>query len=103
MFWFVIHDDMLRTSASNSYHEYAGALWGRYLGGRWCLDYWFKIYFNLSNEEWDDISENIKGDKDLYDLFDKLGIYYEYSGKIIRRGKIYNYRGEEIGTIDRRK
>ena len=103
MCWFEIFNDCLYSKCSNPWDHLNGALWGRHLGGKWCIDYYFKMCFDLSEDEWNDVSHNIKSNKDFFNLCDKLGIYYEYNGEIIRRGKIYNYRGEEIGTIDRRK
>ena len=53
MAWFEIRgqeiwsDDYIPSGMGGEHH-----LYGRKLGGRWCLDYWFKIMFGLSDEDW---------------------------------------------------
>lgn len=103
--WFKIEGDKLYdedylhgTPWSNG-----GNLWGRKLGGKWCLDYYFKICFDLTKEYWESkCGNNLKTNKDLYNLFDDLGIAYKRNDDFKTRnlihykGKLYNEKFEEI-------
>lgn len=95
--WFVIKNDYLydEDNLRNTPWSNCGNLWGRKLGGRWCLDYYFKLYFNLSTEYWETKVRNIKTDSELYELFDNLGIAYRRidDNLIHYKGKLYNEKG----------
>ena len=71
---------------------------GMHIGGRWCLDYYFKLLFNISNEDWNDRCMSLYTDDDFYDLCDKwLGVYVKRGdGFIYRKGKKYDEWGREI-------
>ena len=77
MAWFEIRgqeiwsDDYIPSGMGGEHH-----LYGIKLGGRWCLDYWFKIMFGLSDEDWKNRCSNLCTNKDFYDLCEWLGIYY---------------------------
>ena len=71
-------------------------LYGIKLGGRWCLDYWFKIMFGLSDEDWKNRCSNLCTDKDLYDLCEWLGIYYMRENVIYRKGEKYDKYGNKL-------
>lgn len=87
MSWFEINGN--RIVARN---ELSGTMfgttetWGRYLGGRWCLDYTFKLVFGLSNEDWEKRCSNLRTDSDFYELCDWLGIYYKKDGELHNYG-----------------
>ena len=66
------------------------------LGGRWCLDYWFKIMFGLSDEDWKNRCSNLCTDKDFYDLCEWLGIYYMRENVIYRKGEKYDKYGNKL-------
>lgn len=71
--------------------------WGIYIGGRWCLDYTWKLVFGISDEAWNEKAKNIKTNKDFYDFCEWLGVYYKGGdNKIHRKGLTYNELGEEI-------
>lgn len=65
-------------------------LYGMKLGGRWCLDYTFKLMFRISTEDWDNKFKNIRTDQDFYDICEWLGIYYMKQGTIYRKGEKYD-------------
>ena len=96
--WFVIEDrdlwdeDYLNGTPWSS----GGNRWGRKLGGHWCLDYWFKIMFDLSNEDWENKCSNLRTDQDFYDLCEWLGIYYMKDGIIYRKEQKYNKKGNKL-------
>ena len=71
-------------------------LYGRKLGGRWCLDYWFKIMFHLSDEDWENRCSNLCTNKDFYDLCEWLGIYYMRDNVIYHRGEKYDKYGNKL-------
>ena len=60
--------------------------WGMFLGGRWILDYTFKLVFDLSTEQWESEYFNIRTDKDLYAKFDELGIRWSDGNTIHWKG-----------------
>ena len=93
--WFVIKNDCLYDEdyLHGTQWSDCGNLWGRKLGGRWCLDYYFKLCFGLSTEYWETKCDNLRTDKDLYDLFDDLGIAYKRYDNyelIHWKGELYN-------------
>ena len=91
MAWFEIRgqeiwsDDYIPSGMGGENH-----LYGIKLGGRWCLDYWFKIMFGLSDEDWKNRCSNLCTDKDFYDLCEWLGIYYMRENVIYRKGEKYD-------------
>ena len=93
--WFIIKNDCLYDEdyLHGTQWSDCGNLWGRKLGGRWCLDYYFKLCFGLSTEYWETKCNDLRTDKDLYDLFDDLGIAYkQYDGTelIHWKGELYD-------------
>lgn len=96
--WFVIKNDYLydEDNLCDTPWSNCGNLWGRKLGGRWCLDYYFKLCFDLSTEYWEMKCNNLKTDDELYELFEDLGIAYRriddnlihYKGKLYEKGRI---------------
>ena len=99
--WFKIKNDCLYDEdyLHDTLWSDCGNLWGRRLGGRWCLDYTFKLIFSLTDKYWqDNCGENLKTNEDLYNLFENLGIAYkkEYSEYIHYKGKLYNEKLEEL-------
>ena len=63
----------------NELYEYSDGLgmrarWGLFIGGRWCLDYTFKLVFDLTTEQWENEFFSLRTDRDLTNKFDKLGI-----------------------------
>lgn len=63
-------------------------VWGIYIGGRWTLDYTWKLMFNISNEDWNNRCSNIKTDKEFYEFCEWLGVRYRSNdGKIYHNGK----------------
>lgn len=96
--WFVIEDqelldeDYLKGTAWTS----GGNIWGRKLGGHWCLDYWFKLAFNLSNEFWETRCYHVKTNNELYEIFEELGVAYKKDNTIRYKGKLYDTNLKEI-------
>ena len=96
--WFVIEgqdlwdEDYLKGTPWTS----GGNRWGRKLGGYWCLDYWFKLAFNLSNEFWETRCYHVKTNNELYKLFDDLGVAYKKDNVIRYKGKMYDNKLKEI-------
>ena len=97
MAWFEIggqeiwSDDYITSGMGGENH-----LYGIKLGGRWCLDYWFKIMFGLSDEDWKNRCSNLCTDKDFYDLREWLGIYYMRENVIYRKGEKYDKYGNKL-------
>ena len=97
MAWFEIRgqeiwsDDYIPSGMGGENH-----LYGIKLGGRWCLDYWFKIMFGLSDEDWKNPCSNLCSDKDFYDLCEWLGIYYMRENVIYRKGEKYDKYGNKL-------
>ena len=97
MAWFEIRgqeiwsDDYIPSGMGGENH-----LYGIKLGGRWCLDYWFKIMFGLSDEDWKNRCSNLCTDKDFYDLCEGLGIYYMRENVIYRKGEKYDKYGNKL-------
>jgi len=60
-------------------------IWGCRIGGRWCLDYTFKITFGISDKDWNEKCEHLTTNDDFYNLCEWLGIRYK------RNGHIYHY------------
>lgn len=61
--------------------------WGIKIGGRWTLDYTWKLVFGISDEDWYGRCDNIKTRKDFYDFCDWLGVRYRNdNGKIYHKG-----------------
>lgn len=99
MAWFTIWNDKLwdEDELAGTPWTSGGNMWGWRIGGKWGLDYYFKIAFDLSDEDWFGRCNNLKTNKDLYELFDWLGVKYEKDGILIWKGKKYNKKtGEEI-------
>lgn len=95
--WFKIVNDCLYNE--DYLHDTLWSECGRRLGGQWCLDYSFKLIFGLTNEYWrDNCNDKLKTNKDLYDLFEDLGIAYkkEDSEYIHYKGKCIMKKLEEI-------
>ena len=96
--WFVIEgqdlwdEDYLKGTPWTS----GGNRWGKKCGRRWCLDYWFKLSFELTNEFWETKCSNIITDDDLYKLFDDLGVAYKKDNVIRYKGKLYDNKLNEI-------
>lgn len=99
--WFKIKNDCLYDEDflhDTSWSE-CGNRWGLFIGGHWCFDYTFKLIFGLTDEYWqDNCVDKLKTNKDLYDLFENLGIAYkkEDSEYIHYKGKMYNEKLEEL-------
>ena len=97
MAWFEIRgqeiwsDDYIPSGMGGEHH-----LYGIKLGGRWCLDYWFKIMFGLSDEDWKNRCSNLCTNKDFYDLCEWLGIYYMRENIIYRKGEKYDNQGNKL-------
>lgn len=97
MAWFEIRgqeiwsDDYIPSGMGGENH-----LYGIKLDGRWCLDYWFKIMFGLSDEDWKNRCSNLCTDKDFYDLCEWLGIYYMRENVIYRKGEKYDKYGNKL-------
>ena len=97
MAWFEIRgqeiwsDDYIPSGMGGEHH-----LYGMKLGGRWCLDYWFKIMFGLSDEDWKNRCSNLCTNKDFYDLCEWLGIYYMRENVIQREGEKYDKYGNKL-------
>ena len=96
MAWFEINGNHIISRNYNPWGEYNGAVWGLYIGGRWCLDYTWKLIFGISDIDWANKSDNIKTDKDFYDFCEWLGVYYKKDGVIYRRDEKYNEYGKKI-------
>lgn len=99
--WFKIKNDCLYDEdyLHDTLWSDCGNLWGRRLGGHWCLDYTFKLIFGLTDKYWqDNCGENLKTNNDLYDLFEDLGIAYKRDDDnlIHYKGKIFNEKLEEL-------
>ncbi len=63
-------------------------VWGIRVGGRWTLDYTWKIMFHISDEDWNNKCFKIMTDKDFYDFCDWLGVRYKNeNGKLIHNKK----------------
>lgn len=89
--WFKIEGDKLwdEDYLKNTPWSDGGNLWGRKLGGRWCLDYWFKLCFNLTTEFWESrCFDTLRSNQDLYDLFDEIGIAYKKDGVVYYKGEV---------------
>ena len=69
---------------------------GRYIGGRYCLDYTWKLVFGISTEDWNNRCSNIKSHKDFYDFCEWLGVNYKKDGIIYKRGEKYDEFGKKI-------
>lgn len=100
--WFVIKNDCLYDEDylhDTSWSD-CGNLWGRKLSGRWCLDYYFKLCFGLSTEYWETKCNDLKTNKDLYRLFEDLGIAYKQieDNLIHYKEKLYDDKFNEINN-----
>ena len=97
MAWFEIRgeeiwtSDYIPSSMGGEHHRY-----GIRIGGEWCLDYWFKLMFDLSNDDWENRCSHMKTNKDFYDLCEWLGIYYMKDGIIYRKGEQYDQIGNKL-------
>ena len=85
MAWFEINGTEIRSNDTNPWGEYNR--WGLRIGGRWCLDYTWKLYFGISDDDWNNKSNNLKTDQDFYDFCEWLGVRYKKDGKIYKKGK----------------
>ena len=97
--WFVIRNNCLYDEdyLHGTQWSSCGNLWGMKLGGRWCLDYYFKLCFGLSTEYWKTKCDDLRTNEDLYDLFDDLGIAYKrYEDREIIHWKGELYDEKEI-------
>lgn len=103
--WFTIKNDCLYDEdiLHGTPWSDCGNLWGRKLGGRWCLDYYFKICFGLSTEYWETKCNDLRTNKDLYRLFEDLGIAYKRieNNLIHYKGKLYDDKFNEINNEGR--
>lgn len=101
-FWFIIKNDCLYDEdyLHGTPWSDCGNIWGRKLGGRWCLDYYFKICFGLSTEYWETKCNDLKTNKDLYKLFEDLEIAYKRieNNFIYYKGKLYDDKFNEINN-----
>ena len=70
--------------------------YGMRIGGRWCLDYWFKMTFGISNKDWETKCCNLRTNQDFYDLCEYLGIYYMKDNIIYRKGEKYDKYGNKL-------
>ena len=70
--------------------ETSDEIFGIYLGGRWCLDYTFKLIFQIDIEDWNTTFKNIKNDIDLYYTLNYIGLRYKKDGKLYYKGQIIN-------------
>ena len=96
MAWFEINGNHIVSHNYAPWGEYNGAIWGLYIGGRYCLDYTWKLMFGIPDADWAEKSANIRTDKDFYDFCDWLGVWYKKDGTIYRRGEKYNEYGEPV-------
>lgn len=94
MVWFEINGNQIVSNEINPWGEHA--CWGIYLGGRWCLDYTWKLMFGISTEDWKTKCGNLKTDKDFYDFCDWLGVYYLKNDIIYCKGKKYDKYGRKL-------
>lgn len=70
--------------------------WGKFIGGRWCLDYTWKLTFGISDKDWNTKCNELKTDKDFYEFCEWLGIYYKKDGHIYIKGKEVDQFGKPI-------
>ena len=97
MAWFEIRgqeiwsDDYIPSGMGGEHH-----LYGMKLGGRWCLDYTFKLIFGMSNEDWENRCGNLRTNRDFYDLCEWLEIYYMKDNVIYRKGEKYDKQGNKL-------
>jgi len=97
MAWFEIQgneiwsSDYIPASMGGEHH-----LYGIKLGGRWCLDYWFKLMFKLSDDDWENRCCHMISNEDFYDLCEWLGIYYMKNNNIYRKGEKYDKKGNKL-------
>ena len=96
MAWFEINGNHIVSHDYNPWCEYNGAVWGLYIGGRYCLDYTWKLIFGISDIDWANKSDNIKTHKDFYDFCEWLGVYYEKDGVIYKHGEKYDEQGKKL-------
>ena len=80
VWWFEINGNEIRSNDTNPWGEHNR--WGLYIGGRWCLDYTWKLMFGISTEDWNDKCFNLKTNNDFYDFCDWLGVKYKKDGTI---------------------
>lgn len=96
MFWYEINGNRIVSNNYNPWSEDNGTVWGRYIGGRYCLDYTWKLVFGISTEDWNNRCSNIKSHKDFYDFCEWLGVNYKKDGIIYKRGEKYDKFGKKI-------
>ena len=94
MAWFVIKGEKIWSDDFYPYGEHK--IYGIRLGGRWCLDYTFKLLFNISSDDWNTRFENIKTDQDFYDICEEIGVYYMKNNIIYRKGEKYDKFGNKL-------
>ena len=95
MTWFEINCNHIISKDYNPWSADNGAVWGLYIGGRWCLDYTWKLVFGISTEDWNNRCSNIKSHKDFYDFCEWLGVNYKKDGIIYKRGEKYDDFGKK--------
>lgn len=96
MSWYEINGNRIVSNDYNPWSEDNGTVWGRYIGGRYCLDYTWKLVFGISTEDWNNRCSNIKSHKDFYDFCEWLGVNYKKDGIIYKRGEKYDKFGKKI-------
>lgn len=77
MAWFEINGNHIVSHDYVPWNEDNGAVWGLYIGGRWHLDYTWKLMLNISTDDWNNRCSSIKTHKDFYDFCEWLGVYYD--------------------------
>ena len=95
MAWFQINGREIRSIDINPWSG-ENNRWGLFIGGRWCLDYTWKLVFGISTEDWNAKTANLKTDQDFYDFCEWLGVWYQKDGIIYKRGEKYNKYGKKI-------
>lgn len=97
MAWFEIRgqeiwtNDYIPESMGGEHH-----LYGMKLGGRWCLDYTFKLIFDISSEDWKNRCGDLRTNKDFYELCEWIGIFYMKDNIIYRKGEKYDKYGNKL-------
>lgn len=99
MAWFEIRGNEIWSNDSipdNPWGTSDNHIYGIRLGGKWCIDYTFKLMFDISSEDWHNRFENIRTDQDFYDICEWLGVYYMKQGTIYRKGEKYDKHERRI-------
>lgn len=80
MEWFEIKGSRIVRRRTGAFGCGDGDVWGIRIGGRWHLDYTWKLMFGIGDAEWAKFSRCIFSDSDFYRFCDAVGVRYRMPG-----------------------